>query len=578
MLSTDSQLKNFSIAQSTIVLSDSVLTKNQTSLTDLLRYNSPIYFKENGKGMVSSPSFRGTTAQQTAVIWNGININSQLNGQTDFNTIDTRNFGSISVRSGGGSVIYGSGAIGGTVHLQNEMRFTDLFSNKISVDYGSFSTLGINYNIIASNDNVIAQANVSHITSENDYEYIGYNKKNSNGEYKNTSFSTQFGYKVSNTTFLKFYSFVFDGDRHFSGTIASPSKSKYLNLDTRNLVEVINYSGRFTSKVKLALLNEEYKYFENKESDNYSFGKSKSLIAKYDLFYSISSKLKLNSIVDFSRNSGFGSSIDKNRREISSFTLLLKQQVYSNLQYEIGLRKELTTNYESPFLYSFGSLFSPFKWYDLKFSASKNFRVPTFNDLYWQGSGNLDLRPEHSLQGEFGQVFRYANIELTTTIYFSKIKDMLRWVPNSSGVWQPINTDKVEIYGVETLLNWKKKIRKSEINAATTYAYTVSENELTQKQLIYVPYHKFTGSLAYGYKNISANFQTMFNGQVFTSSDNVNSLKEYMVSNIGIAYHFIKTNTSLGFQALNIENKPYQNVASRPMPGRSFKINLTFNF
>ena len=104
------------------------------------------------------------------------------------------------------------------------------------------------------------------------------------------------------------------------------------------------------------------------------------------------------------------------------------------------------------------------------------------------------------------------------------------------------------------------------------------KNELTQKQLIYVPYHKFTGSLAYGYKNISANFQTMFNGQVFTSSDNVNSLKEYMVSNIGIAYHFIKTNTSLGFQALNIENKPYQNVASRPMPGRSFKINLTFNF
>ena len=32
----------------------------------------------------------------------------------------------------------------------------------------------------------------------------------------------------------------------------------------------------------------------------------------YDLIYSISSKLKLNSIVDFSRNSGFGSSIDKN--------------------------------------------------------------------------------------------------------------------------------------------------------------------------------------------------------------------------------------------------------------------------
>ena len=84
-------------------------------------------FKENGLGMVSSPSFRGTTAQQTAVIWNGININSQLNGQTDFNTITTRDYTSITVRSGGGSSIYGSSAIGGSIHLNNELTFKNQF-------------------------------------------------------------------------------------------------------------------------------------------------------------------------------------------------------------------------------------------------------------------------------------------------------------------------------------------------------------------------------------------------------------------------------------------------------------------
>jgi outer membrane cobalamin receptor len=46
--------------------------------------------------------------QQTAVIWNGININSQLLGQTDFNTITTQDFNSIVVRAGGGSAIYGT--------------------------------------------------------------------------------------------------------------------------------------------------------------------------------------------------------------------------------------------------------------------------------------------------------------------------------------------------------------------------------------------------------------------------------------------------------------------------------------
>ena len=110
---SDKKLKNYSDSQNVQQLNDSIIRKSQPSLTNLLNFSTGIYFKENGLGMVSSPSFRGTTAQQTAVIWNGININSQLNGQTDFNTITTSDFNSISVRAGGGSSLYGTSAIGG---------------------------------------------------------------------------------------------------------------------------------------------------------------------------------------------------------------------------------------------------------------------------------------------------------------------------------------------------------------------------------------------------------------------------------------------------------------------------------
>ncbi|WP_372756587.1 TonB-dependent receptor, partial [Mariniflexile sp.] len=98
---SDSKLINYASGVKQTVLNDSVLKQNSKSLTTLLAFNSNLYFKENGYGMVSSPSFRGTNASQTAVIWNGININSQLNGQTDFNTISSSNFNSISIRSGG---------------------------------------------------------------------------------------------------------------------------------------------------------------------------------------------------------------------------------------------------------------------------------------------------------------------------------------------------------------------------------------------------------------------------------------------------------------------------------------------
>ena len=126
---SDVYLKSNNKSQSVQVLNDSVISKNQSSLSDLLNYNSSIYFKQYGRGQLSTVSFRGTTASQTAVVWNGININSQLTGETDFNTITSNDYNSISVKAGGGSVLYGSGAIGGTVHLNNELFFKKQIRN-----------------------------------------------------------------------------------------------------------------------------------------------------------------------------------------------------------------------------------------------------------------------------------------------------------------------------------------------------------------------------------------------------------------------------------------------------------------
>ena len=576
---TDTQLKNFSTNQNVTQLTDSIIQKNQASLTSLLRYNSVIYFKENGNGMVSSPSFRGTTAQQTAVIWNGININSQLNGQTDFNTLTTRDFNAISVRAGGGSVIYGSGAIGGTIHLNNEMVFKEQFKNHVRLNYGSFSTVGANYKVDFGTEIFTFKASISHNQSENDYEYIGYNKKNENGAYENTSFNTQVGYRLNPKNTIKYFSYLFNGNRNFSGTIASPSKSNYLDFTTRNLIEWINYSGSFTSKTKIAYLSEEYKYFENKNLASFTTGNAKTVIAKYDLFYDLSPNIKINSIVDFTKNSGYGSSLDKNTREIGSLSVLFKHQLVTYFSYEASFRKEITENYDSPLLYSLGGKVQFFDWYAIKFSGSKNFRIPTFNDLYWLGSGNLYLRPESSQQLEVGQVFSYKNVELTTTAYYSKITDMLRWLPNASGQWQPTNTDKVTIYGLEALLHWQKEFENASLYIDGTYAYTVSENEATKKQLIYVPFHKATSSVAFRYRRLTISYQNLFTGAVFTSSDNENKIKEYLVSNATIEYKFgLRNPISIGFQVFNLENKPYQNVLSRPLPGRNYMMNLTFNF
>ena len=134
---SDRTLYSSNKSQSIQILNDSVINKNQSSLSNLLNYNSVLYFKEYGRGMLSTVSFRGTTASQTAVIWNGINVNSQLNGSADFNTFTAPDFNNISIKAGGGSVSYGSGAIGGTVHLSNDLVFKNKFENDLRLDYGA---------------------------------------------------------------------------------------------------------------------------------------------------------------------------------------------------------------------------------------------------------------------------------------------------------------------------------------------------------------------------------------------------------------------------------------------------------
>ncbi|MDX6182488.1 TonB-dependent receptor [Flavobacterium sp. Fl-77] len=583
----DKNLKKYSNSQSVLKLSDSVITKNAALLTNLLNFNSSIYFKEYGRGMLSTVSFRGTTSSQTAVIWNGININSQMNGSTDFNTISGADYNSVSVKAGGGSVIYGSGAVGGTVHLDNDMSFYKRFENTLKLDYGSFNTIGINYKTNISNEKWSTQIGFSKNSSTNDYKYLnrytwrGEQRWNQNGQYDIITMSANLGYKFDAKNSLKLYSQTSNTDRNTSLVSENETKSKYINGFNRNLLEYNGDFGKLTTNFKTAYIFENYQYFADNTRKDFTYGKTESLITKVDLGYQLFKSVEINGIVDYNRTKGYGSGFGSHVREISSASLLIKQDVSKDWKNEFGIRKEFTDNYKSPILFSLGSSYQFSKLYNLKFNFSRNFRIPTYNDLYWEQGGNPNLKPENSYQTEIGNVFTFKNLSLTQTFYYIKINDLLQWVPGQNGIWSPQNTNKVRSYGTETILGWKKQFDKNYFAANATYAYTISENIDTKKQLFFVPFHKITGAISYSRNNISANYQILYNGFVYTRADNDPNeiIDAYLISNIGIDYDFkFLDSFKLGIQVLNLFNQEYESLEDRPMPGRNFNMYLTLKF
>lgn len=575
---SDVKLKRFASGYKITTLNDSILEKSPWSLTDLLRYNSNIYFKENGYGMVSSPSFRGTNASQTAVVWNGININSQLNGQLDFNTINSSNYDSVEIRSGGGSVQYGSGAIGGSVHLNNDLYFTQHTDQVLRMSYGSFDTKRANYGLSTGTDKWSVNAGVAYVASENDYKYLGTNKINKNGQYDNLSFNLNAGYFLNEKHLLKLYHQSFFGDRNFSGTLLAPSKSKYEDTNHRSMVEWSYFHNKYTSKLKLVHLLEEFKYFENKDSEYFSLGRIKSFMGNHNLNIKLTDGIDLRTILEFSKNVAEGENFGNPSRDAFSATALWKHQVSENVVYGLNIRKDFTSDFKSPFVFSADAAYRFSQHYTLKLNGSKNFRVPTFNDLYWNPGGNLDLLSESSYQIDLGQEFSSKYVDVKLNGYYIKTKDMIQWVPDNTGLWRPQNVASVKSYGAELEVFLKYNVGNHYFNLNPIYSYTVSENETNNKQLIYVPIHKANLNFGYSFKVLELFYQHLFNGEVDIIGGQLNG---YDVGNLGLAYHYEiskKVNTILQFNINNLYNTNYANVALRPMPNRNYQLQLTLKF
>lgn len=575
----DSKLEEFSEGYTLTKISDTLISRNPVSLSDLLNFNSNIYIKENGYGMVASPSFRGTNASQTAVIWNGIPINSNLTGQTDFNTIATASLTNVIIRSGGGSSQYGSGAVGGSIHLNNTIEFIENSSNELTIYYGSYASVGGIFKRKMAAEKKYLDMAVDFISSDNDYEYVGLNRKNNNGEFNKLNISMNGGLRLNNSSLI-WNSNYFSGVRNLSGTITSFNKDSYKDETLRNLLTWNSTSKKWNNIIKGAHIFERYQYYPNRENVLYFEGKSNTIIGDYQLEYNINEKITVSSILNLTHIEAEGTNIGNESRNTLAAIFIWKQLVSDQLSYNINIRQEFLNDFENPLIVSIDTKYKINQWYSLKANASKNYRVPTFNDLYWNNGGNIYLKPEISYQGAISNEFYFKYFLFNMNLFYINSKDLISWQPDINGMFSPINISETENIGFEMAAKFSKSIQKNIFNIGINYAYTSAKNIETGKQLMYVPFHKVTGTIDYRIQQFNAYFQQLFNGNVFTTTDNSTDLDSYLVANIGLDYFFsYKTMPiKIGFKINNIFNIYYENVAYRPMPNRNIQTTITFKF
>ncbi len=560
-------------------LNDSILDGNMQSLGNLLQNEVNLYFKQNGNGMVSSISLRGTSASQTGVYWNGIALNSTLNGQVDFNTLGPGSFDEIEIKRGGGSVLLGSGAIGGAINLTDRVIFEKKLKTDLLLGIGSYNTFQTRFKTLLSNSKIFAKISLGASKSDNDYPYFNSPLKNENGEYKNYNFNGAFAYSINNKNSIGINTSYFNNERNSSRTLTANSNSKLLNEDSRNLIEWKYLGDRFTSTLKFAYLYEDFTFIFDKSASNSSTGKSNNTIGKYDLTYFLNNKIFFNSGLEYKNAKGSGDNIANVEQNDFTGYILFHHKPFEKLNYNLSLRKGVSSVYNIPFIFAIDVKYKLLDKTYLKAAFSTNYRLPTFNDLYWVPGGNTDLKSETSKSAEIGLNYTIKSFDFSMTSFIIKSKDMIQWRPVTGTFWQPQNIQDVSNYGIELFASFEKSSDRHFFRFRVYYDYTKSKDEELNKELIYVPNHKANGIFNYKYRKWNFAYNLQYTSKVYTTTSNTQSLSPYLLSNINIGRNFLKNNNLIVvFKVNNLFDENYQSVAFRPMPNRNYTININFKF
>jgi iron complex outermembrane receptor protein len=232
----------------------------------------------------------------------------------------------------------------------------------------------------------------------------------------------------------------------------------------------------------------------------------------------------------------------------------------------------------------------------LKSNLSRNYNVPSLNDLYWIPGGNPNLKPEESYTADLAIDLQTRNdlmlIQSAVTGYISHISNWIIWKPTQYQFWAPENIMLVFSRGVEFSFKSITDFHSAKIIVQANYnlSHTTNESPVSEvdesrgKQLIYIPKHAFNLYTGIHYKGFQMNYSTGYTGKRYTHTDNEEDyfesiLEPYFLCDISISKEIKMRKAVARFQfaVCNLFDKDYQVIMARPMPGRNYSCIIEFS-
>lgn len=585
-----------------------------TSVGDILKTVAGITVANQGDaGQSTSIYTRGTNSNHTLVLIDGVRVGSATLGTVNLSAISPQQIERIEIVKGPRAALWGSDAIGGVIQL-----FTKRYGNgegQVSIGTGSNGLLQGSASIGFGNNNHQYTVNVTKQKADGFNAYTSdpnnpydINEPDEDG-YSRQSVSLS-GQSQLNDAFAvnivgRYEQSDSDYDASYPDSPCWDDPSKACPSYYANQTDADNYHLKVAGQYNIDALSLELTLAKSQDQaathgNGIKKGDADEIATNRDQVsvvgnYQFSQQTGLTFGGDWYKES-VSTNTDKvswvpgfqawavDERKVKALFVQGRHQI-DDFVFELAGRRDkiekldlspekvdqLASTYDSESTYNASIGYQLSQQWLISVNSGTGFKAPTFNDLYWPGSGNPALNPESSTTHELLVRRQAQNSNMEISVYDTDVEDLIAWSPNEFGLWQPANINQATMKGID--LSYSRAFDNFDYQVAL--AYVDSEDGATGDELLRRP--KFTADYVFNY-----NWQQWQFGAVISYRDESKdagdvTLDDYWLVDLTAN---IQVNEQLNVSAkiVNALDEDYQSALNYKADGTSYRISASYTF
>ncbi len=404
-------------------------------------------------GSVTSVFLRGTNSDHALVLIDGVRVSTSITGEFDFADLTTDNIERIEIIRGPQSVLYGSDAIGGVIHIITR-RGVERLEHTVAMEGGRHRTLR-------------GQFHSAGAFGYGDYS-LGVSRLETRGfmrhdDYKNTNLSGKLGLGTTATRLTLFGRYT-DADKELP-----PVKGRSFDPNQTFSRNFFQAGGAFDQRIlswldynlKMGVTRTDTKFSNPPDplSPFFTFSQTDARIFNFDGQVNVrpfpavtitAGGEWMRHSADFMSRSGFGTTrFDKAIRTGAAFGHGQLNLLEGRLILGAGGRFDDHSRFGQTGTWQLSSAFLVRETHSkIKGSWGTGFKAPDLADLFFPGFANPDLKPEKARGFEIGvEQTVWKDVLWLEVVYFDKrLTNLIQFDPVT---FRPENIARASIRGVE---------------------------------------------------------------------------------------------------------------------------------